>query len=157
MSENSPMIPEGFGPIFRSSPLLDALGGFMSRGAGASLAIGLLVGARHTNSRGQLHGGVAATLADTGMGYLLAFGQATPRRMVTVSLTVDYVSPAALGDWVALHLDSAEAAGRLIFAAGRLTVGARVVGSIRGIYSLTAPNQVAATTGGEERNRVDEA
>jgi hypothetical protein len=28
--------PEGFGPILRSSPVLEALGGFMSRGEGAA-------------------------------------------------------------------------------------------------------------------------
>jgi hypothetical protein len=30
-------VPEGFGPILRSSPVLDALGGFHSKGAGAAL------------------------------------------------------------------------------------------------------------------------
>jgi hypothetical protein len=30
-------VPTGFGPILRSSPVLDALGGFMSRGDGEEL------------------------------------------------------------------------------------------------------------------------
>jgi hypothetical protein len=32
MSAATGDIPEGFGPILRSSPVLEALGGFMSRG-----------------------------------------------------------------------------------------------------------------------------
>ena len=42
-------VPEGFGPILRSSPVLDALGGFHSKGTGSALEIGLLVGERHCN------------------------------------------------------------------------------------------------------------
>ncbi len=131
--------PEGFGPIFHSSPLLDALGGFMSRGTGADLEIGLLVADVHTNSRGHLHGGVAATLADSGMGYLLAFGTEPPRRLVTVSLTVDYVAVADCGDWLRVHVDGADFTGRLVFAAGRLCVGERTIARIRGVYSIVNP------------------
>ncbi len=132
-------VPEGFGPIFRASPMLDALGGFMSRGAGADLEIGLLVADVHTNSRGHLHGGVAATLADTGMGYLLAFGNEPPRRLVTVSLTVDYVALAGSGDWLRVHLVGADFTGRLAFATGRLCVDERTIARIRGVYSIVNP------------------
>lgn len=128
-------IPDGFGPIFRSSPALDALGGFMSRGEGPDLQIALLVGPTHLNSRGLLHGGVAATLGDSGLGYLLAFGTHTPRRLVTVSLSIDYVSPAALGDWLQVLLDGVDTTGRLVFASGRLVVGERTVARLRGVFS----------------------
>jgi len=58
MRNTSAAVPPGFGPILRSSPVLDALGGFMSRGEGEQLEIGLLVGPNHLNARGRLHGGV---------------------------------------------------------------------------------------------------
>ncbi len=41
MSPTTGDIPEGFGPILRSSPVLEALGGFMSRGEGPDLEVGL--------------------------------------------------------------------------------------------------------------------
>jgi len=135
MSASTTPVPAGFGPIFRTSPLLETLGNFYSRGAGSQLEIGLLVDARHTNARGQLHGGVVATLADCGMGYLLACRSDPPRRLVTVSLSVDYVASATLGDWVEIRLDGADETGRLAFATASLTVGQRVVARVRGVYS----------------------
>ena len=72
MSTGKAVVPHGFGPILRSSPVLDALGGFMSRGDGEALEIGLLVGPTHLNARGRLHGGVTATLLDVAIGYMLA-------------------------------------------------------------------------------------
>ena len=127
--------PTGFGPIFRSSPLLDALGGFHSRGSGPTLEVGLLVGERHTNSRGTLHGGVAATLADVAIGYLLAFKSDPPMRLVTVSLTVDYVTAAGIGDWVDVRLEGHDATGRLVFATASLAVGERVIARARAVFT----------------------
>jgi hypothetical protein len=57
-------IPEGFGPILRGSPVLDALGGFHSMGTGAALQIGLQVGECHCNSGGTVTGAILATLAE---------------------------------------------------------------------------------------------
>ena len=65
-------VPPGFCLLLRSSPVLEALGGFLSRGDGDALEIGLLVGPTHLNARGRLHGGVSATLLDVAMGYMLS-------------------------------------------------------------------------------------
>ena len=143
---NSDRIPEGFGPIFRTSPTLDALGGFMSRGIGPTLEVALLVGDTHANSRGQLHGGVAAMLADSGMGYLLAFGGQTPRRLVTTSLTLDYVSPAQRGEFVEVRVDGSDTTGRMVVASGRLVVGPRTVARLRAVFALRADAGTHADT-----------
>ena len=139
--------PAGFGPIFRSSPLLDALGGFHSRGSGATLEIGLLVGERHLNSRGSLHGGVVATLADTATGYLIAFGPNPPGRLVTVNLSVDYTSPAALGDWVEVRLGSVERTSRLVFASAGLHLGTQTIARARVMFSVSAGAVETPNTG----------
>jgi acyl-coenzyme A thioesterase 13 len=131
-------VPAGFGPIFRSSPLLDALGGFHSRGGGPTLEVGLLVGERHVNSRGTLHGGAAATLADSAIGYLLAFRNDPPSLLVTVSLTLDYVAAARIGDWIDVRLDGHDATGRLVFATASLVVGERVVARARAVFTLVS-------------------
>jgi acyl-coenzyme A thioesterase 13 len=130
-------IPPGFGPLFRSSPLLDAIGGFYSCGAGSELAIGMRIGLQHTNSRGLLHGGVAATMADSGVGYMLAFATDPPRRLVTASLTLDYVSPASVGEWMEVRVDGADNTGRLVFASARLLVAQRVIARVRAVFVVS--------------------
>lgn len=118
--------PEGFGPILRSSPVLEALGGFMSRGEGPDLEIGLRVGPHHLNARGGLHGGVIATLLDVATGYMLV-ARSGGRRRVTARLTVDYRSGAQPGEWLQVYLDRSEEEGRKTLAYARLMAGERLV------------------------------
>lgn len=134
----SEQVPEGFGPILRSSPVLDALGGFHSKGAGSALQIGLRVGDRHCNSRGTVHGGVLATLADIGMGYLMVFGHEPPRRMTTASLTIDYTGSAKVGDWIEVHMDAPKIGRQIAFANARLMVGDRQVARASAVFAVVA-------------------
>ncbi len=129
-------VPLGFGPIFRSSPLLDALGSFYSKGEGMTLEVGLLVTERHTNSRGTVHGGVLATLADVGMGYLMAYGADPPRRMTTASLTIDYTGTAAIGDWIAVEMDAPRVGRQLAFANARLMAGEKQVARASAVFAV---------------------
>jgi len=140
MTDSAPSIPEGFGPIFRSSPVLDALGGFMSRGADASLEIGLLVGANHLNARGALHGGVTATLLDVGIGYMLV-ARSGGRRRVTARLTLDYRSSAKIGECLQVHLDDVREDGRKTHATARLMSAERVVAQAEVLFiDASAPH-----------------
>lgn len=98
-------IPEGFAPHYRKSPVTDPWEPLYSRRNGNNVEIGLRLAAPHCNSRGLMHGGVIATLADNAMGlscgavYEKTFGEAGAG-LVTVSLNVDYVASAKVGDWV---------------------------------------------------------
>lgn len=130
------LLPEGFGPILRSSPVLDALGGFHSKGAGTALEIGLLVGERHCNSRGTVHGGVLATLADIGMGYLMVFGHEPPRRMTTASLNIDYTGSAKVGDWIDVRMDVPKIGRQIAFANARLLVGDKQVARASAVFAV---------------------
>lgn len=130
-------IPPGFGPILRSSPVLDALGGFMSRGDGDALEIGLLVGPTHLNARGALHGGVTATLLDVAIGYMLS-ARTGGRRRLTARMTVDYRSTAMPGEWLQVFLDRAEEDGRKTLAFGRLMSGERLVAEVSVLF-ISAP------------------
>jgi len=109
--------------------MLEALGGFMSRGSDESLEIGLLVGEAHLNGRGRLHGGVIATLADTGTGYLLV-ARTGGQRWITAKLTVDYRSTAVPGEWLQVLLDRTEADGRKCRTIARILSGERVVADV---------------------------
>ena len=126
-------VPPGFGPLLRSSPVLEALGGFMSRGEGDALEIGLLVGPTHLNARGRLHGGVSATVLDVAMGYMLS-ARTGGRRRLTARMTIDYRSAAEQGEWLHVLLDRAEENGRKTLAFGRLMSGERLVAEVNVLF-----------------------
>jgi hypothetical protein len=68
--------PEGFEPLGRTSPLVELLGPFHSRGTGADLALGLRVVEEHTNARSFAHGAVLLTFADVAPGVSLCLFKA---------------------------------------------------------------------------------
>src|SRR5690348_1682235 len=81
--------PEGFEPHFRKSPLTDPWEPIYSRRLQDRVIIGLYVREPHTNSRGMVHGGLVAALADNAMGLscgqvLLAEGRKPEGGLVTV-------------------------------------------------------------------------
>jgi acyl-coenzyme A thioesterase 13 len=106
----------GFKPLFRTSPVLDLIGPLYFRGEGGQLAIGLRAEAKHCNSRGTVHGGILATLADVALGYTMAFSFDPPRNLVTANLSIDYAGTAKAGDWLEAHVDIQKQGSRLSFA-----------------------------------------
>ncbi|MBO0952242.1 PaaI family thioesterase [Fibrella forsythiae] len=98
-------IPEGFEPIFRTSPFLETAGPLYSQQVGDELIIGMMVLDKHVNGRGFTHTGVYTTLADVAMGYAAAFSQKPPVPLVTVSLSTDFVGNSKVGDWLEVHTD----------------------------------------------------
>ncbi|HLF23558.1 MAG TPA: PaaI family thioesterase [Burkholderiales bacterium] len=129
-------IPEGFGSLFRTSPLLDALGPFYGKGTGADLTIGLRVAKKHTNSRGTVHGGVLATLGDVVLGYTMAFSSDPPRRALTASLTIDYVGAAKIGDWIEARVDKYKVGKTLAFANAYLTVDDTQIARVSAVFAI---------------------
>ena len=75
-----------------------------------SATVGLVIdGARHTNVNGKLHGGLLMTLMDNATGVAAA---SCGKRVVTVSMTVDFIKGAGVGDVVEArahirHMDTA--------------------------------------------------
>ena len=114
MSTASP--PPGFHPLFRSSPFLDATGPYFYKPVDDGFVVGLRVEERHTNVSGTAHGGLLATLADVSLGYVTALSQTPPLRLSTVSLGLDYVSVAKIGDWLEARVTVLKVGARLAFA-----------------------------------------
>jgi uncharacterized protein (TIGR00369 family) len=91
--------PVGFGPLARNSPLTNPWEPIYSRETERAVVLGLFARAAHTNSRGFVHGGLIGALCDAAMGYSCAKIGGHPG-LVTVSLSVDYLSSALEGQWV---------------------------------------------------------
>ncbi|MGF1453960.1 MAG: PaaI family thioesterase [Alphaproteobacteria bacterium] len=94
------IVPEGFEPHFRKSPVTDPWEPLFSRQKDGVLEIGLRIAEAHCNARGFLHGGVMASLCDNAMGLTYGLNLDTKGSVVTLSLSVDYVATAPIGAWM---------------------------------------------------------
>ena len=108
-------VPQGFKPLFRTSPVLDLIGPIYSRGEGKDLVLGLRAEAKHCNTRGTVHGGMLATLADVALGYTMAFASDPPAGLVTANLSLDFAGTAHAGDWLEARVDIQKQGSRLSF------------------------------------------
>lgn len=128
MSDAQTKIPEGFTPHFRKSRVTDPWEPIYSRSTSDSVQIGLVVGEAHCNSRGFLHGGVIAALADNAMGLsCVAVMAERPRGLVTVNLSVDYVGAAKLGQWMLIAPRVLKAGKSLAFADALVTADGETI------------------------------
>lgn len=103
---------------------MQANGPFYAKRDGERFVLGLRVLDRHCNAIGVCHGGMIATLCDVllTVGSNIQSGQS--RFLPTISMTCDFLAPAANGDWIEGRLDILRATRNLLFAAGVLEVPA---------------------------------
>lgn len=130
--------PEGFSPLFRTSPFLDAVGPFYYRRDGERLVIGLRVLEKHANARGAAHGGLLITLADIALGYNTAYRENPPGSWVTANLTGDFAGAAKLGDWIEAHVDVQKSGKLLAFANAYLIVGSERILRASAVFARSA-------------------
>ena len=109
-------IPEGFEPRSRRSPLTDPWEPLYSKQTDKAVIIGLRLARPHTNGRGLIHGGLIAALADAAMGHSCAHVMGGVSSLVTISLAVDFVGTAEVGQWLAVESDVVKTGKTICFA-----------------------------------------
>src|SRR6266704_1385280 len=109
-------IPEGFEPHFRKSPLTDPWEPLYSKKTDKAVIIGLRLAKPHTNARGLIHGGLITALADNAMGYSCAQATGWTTSFVTISLSIDFVGAAEIGQWLAVESDVIKTGSTICFA-----------------------------------------
>ena len=109
--------PEGFVPLFRSSPFLDHNGPFFYRKTyDGAFVVGLRILPKHANARGGAHGGLLMTMCDIALGYRTTRSQTPSPMLTTASVTTNFAGSAKVGDWIEAHVDVQKVGGRLAFA-----------------------------------------
>lgn len=93
----------------------------------------LLVGERHCNATGTMHGGAMATFLD-GQAFVYQDPQANDQHTPTISLSVDYLARAAPGDWLVAEVALIKKTKTMLFTEAKAYVGTRIVARSSAIY-----------------------
>lgn len=139
MSEIPPGLPAGaepastggfnhfIGPLYR---LPDAENGAVKRFA-------FVVGEKHMNAAGTLHGGMILSFLDVAMSRTSRLVTGAPR-CSTVSLAADFVGPGRLGDTVEAKIRITRRARTMVFLSGEVTAGERMLAVATGLWRIPA-------------------
>ena len=91
-------IPPGFRKLTEASGFAAANGPWFEKVEGSRLIRAFRPGLQHANAHGIVHGGMLAAFLDSAMGSTVS--HVLQRRSVTVRLTIDYLMPGRVGDWL---------------------------------------------------------
>jgi uncharacterized protein (TIGR00369 family) len=132
----TPAIPEGFEPHFRKSPLTDPWEPLYSKRTDKAVIIGLRLARPHTNGRGLIHGGLIAALADNAMGYSCAQATGWTTTFVTISLAVDFVGTAEIGQWCTVESEVIKTGSTICFAQSLIKADDTVIARANGTFRV---------------------
>jgi uncharacterized protein (TIGR00369 family) len=112
-------------------------GSFLRKEDEQGVRFGFKVSPRHCNPFGTCHGGWLATMADLQLIMQAAWeaGLAT-KDLVTVSLSLDYLGSAKVGDWIESQARVVRRTRSLVFAEGIARTPARSVLRMNGIFQI---------------------
>jgi uncharacterized protein (TIGR00369 family) len=141
MSMNSTDIPEGFEPHFRKSPFTDPWEPLYSKRTDKAVIIGLRLAKPHTNARGNVHGRLISALADNAMGY--SCGQATgwASSLATISLAVDFIGIAQIGQWLTVESDVIKTGRTICFAQSLITADDSVIARANATFRVVPKHE----------------
>ena len=141
---NSSDIPNGFERQTRRSPLTDPWEPIYSKQTREAIILGLRLATAHTNARGFVHGGLIAALADKAMGHSCAHKMRNVASLVTVSLSVDFISSAQIGQWLVVESEVIKTGGTLCFAQGLIKADGTVIARANGTFRVVRADSAAS-------------
>ena len=139
----APAVPEGFEPHFRKSPLTDPWEPLYSRRTDKAVIMGLRLAKPHTNSRGLIHGGLIAALTDNAMGYSCAQSMGWNSRLLTISLAVDFIGTAKIGQWLSIEPEVIRTGGTICFAQSLIRADDVVIARANGTFRVAPKKETA--------------
>lgn len=115
------------------STFVGNLGEVMERGRNGAIEIGLQADEQHVNLGGIVHGGVIMTLIDRAVGINCRY-QAEGQRMVTATLTTNFIGAVNVGDFIAVSCLFRRVGKRTMFADAEARVGDKLVATGTGMW-----------------------
>ncbi len=133
--------PAGFEPFTRESPLLAPWKPLFVREEPTRMIMGLHIREPHLNSRGTVHGGLFAALADQAMGMSCAARLRTEgvpvSNLWTSSMAIDYLDVARPGQWLAFETHFSRTGRTLCHAEMDITADGQTVARAKGAFRVS--------------------
>src|SRR5262245_28654403 len=130
-------IPRGFTLHPRKSPATTPWEPLYSRLRSDRVDLAFEIREAHCNSRGFLHGGVLAALCDNFMGLSLGIVLNNPQaNIVTVSLSLDYVGSAKIGELIVVEPRVLKAGSAIGFCDALAKSGEKVIARGNATFSI---------------------
>lgn len=141
------VLPAGFSPHVRKSPVTDPWEPLYARAAEDRLVLATWVREPHCNSRQMPHGGFLAAMADNAMGLSLGMNLARAGAkvdgLVTVSLAIDYLGSAHLGQWLEFDTDFIKLGRSICFAEATVRADGVPVARARASFKVRSAKAAA--------------
>lgn len=132
--ENQDVVPQGFQRLPEGLGFTDCLQPSYRRVEGQSASFGILIAAQHSNTMGNCHGGVLMSLADITAATGVNLARGVTAGSPTVHLSIDYIAPARLGEWVQADVEQVSIKRRFGFCSGGIYNAKGVVARFNGTF-----------------------
>ncbi len=133
--------PDGFTLHNRASPMTQPWMPIYKRMNSRSVHLGVWLAEKHCNSRGLVHGGFIAALADNTMGYTCGQALKADGRviagLVTISLNIDYLGSAKLGQWMSWEPELLKAGRSIAFVSALVKADGETVARANASFKIT--------------------
>jgi uncharacterized protein (TIGR00369 family) len=129
-------IPAGFERHLRRSPLTDPWEPIYSKQTPDAIILGLRLAKPHTNARGFVHGGLIAALADKAMGHSCGHKMRGVYSLVTVSMSIDFISSAQIGQWLTVETEVIKTGATLCFAQCLVSADGATIARANGTFRV---------------------
>ena len=132
--EQIPAPPEGFVMFPKRGPFSTHNGPYFYKPQGERYEQAFFALERHANGMGIVHGGMLSSFMDGVLAW--AVGRATRKTLVTIHLSVDFLTIARVGHWVHGEAKVTRSTQALAFAEGRAYCGGHDVVRASGVFRI---------------------
>lgn len=101
--------------------------------------VGLIICPHHINYQEAAHGGVILTFADVALSHAVYDAERPRLAPSTVTLTVNYLGGAKLGDWLEARVTIDRLGGRTAYTSGGILRGNEVLATMSGVFAFRRP------------------
>mgnify|MGYP000002584898 FL=1 len=133
-------IPEGFDRADFTPGFLDHGGPYyLVPAVDGVRVVGLRICPHHINYQEAAHGGVISTFADVALSHAVYDAERPRLAPSTVTLNVNYLAGARLGDWLEARVRIDRLGGRMGYTSGAIWRGEEQLATMSGVFSFKRP------------------